>query len=198
MKKHTVIPLILMCSVLLLVTGCWIPEEFETAITVKKDGSYTFTYEGKLANVFALASDKEGKLGKKEEAELKKDVEKLKQEPGFKSVKYMGKGRYRVSVAIQGKAGENYHFLSKDMKLFSVESGNEGTLKISAYRASEKDLQQLNAIGANMDGILSVTTETGVMVLEHNADKIQKKTNTYQWTIKSFSSEPFITLKMTP
>ena len=194
MKKRNMISIFCFLLSLIILSGCWIPEEFETVITVKKDGSYTFTYEGKLANFFALAADVEGKLGKDEEAELKKDVEKLKQEPGFKKVRYLGKGRYQISVEIQGKAGENYYFLSKDMKLFSVEAG-EGTLKISAYHPSEKDLQQLNAVGAKMDGVLMVTPDKNVKVLEHNADKIDKKTGSYQWTIKSFSSEPLIIFK---
>jgi len=195
MKKHNMYTVLCIMLSLVILSGCWIPEEFETAITVKKDGSYTFTYEGKLANVLALAADVEGKLGKDEEAELKKDVEKLKQEPGFKKVKYLGKGRYQVSVEIQGKAGENYYFLSKDMKLFSVEAGEKGTLKISAYSPSEKDLQQLNAVGAKMDGVLTVTPDKNVKVLEQNADKIDKKTGTLEWNITSFKAEPMIILK---
>ena len=42
-------PLLIVTTVLLIVlAACWIPENFDTRVTVNKDGSYAFTYDGTL------------------------------------------------------------------------------------------------------------------------------------------------------
>jgi len=114
-KNLRVLSLVTIASIfLLLLSGCWIPEDFDANVKVNKDGSYTFTYDGTLTFALALAAAKEGSLSQKDEAEFKKEGEKIRQEPGFKEVKYLGKGRYKVFVEKTGKPGESYYFLSRD------------------------------------------------------------------------------------
>jgi len=66
-----VFALILLASILLLIAGCWIPEDFDAQVYVNKEGSYRFIYEGKLAKVMALSLKKEGKIGKRKRMSLK-------------------------------------------------------------------------------------------------------------------------------
>ena len=42
--------------ILLALTACWIPENFDTKITINKDGSYLFVYDGTLTFGLALAA----------------------------------------------------------------------------------------------------------------------------------------------
>lgn len=192
MSKHTMKTLMLMSFILLLVWGCWIPEDFETQIYVNKDGSYRFTYEGKLANVMALSLEKEGKLGKKEESELKKDVEKLKELDGFKSVKYIGKGRYRVTVDYQGTRGKAYSFITDDLRIFSVLFQEENQLAVQGFRPEEEEIKQLNALGVNIEGSLTVHVHPALKVKTHNADQHFNKSNmkSYVWNIKGVAAKP--------
>jgi hypothetical protein len=94
----------------LVLAGCWIPETFDTKITVNKDGSYTFTYDGTLTYGPALAAAQQGGLSAKDEAEFQKEGDTLRREPGFKKVDYQGKGRYKVLFEKTGNRGERFYF----------------------------------------------------------------------------------------
>ena len=54
----------------LALSACRIPENFDAKVTINKDGSYTFTYDGTLTFGLALAASKEGALSSGDEAEL--------------------------------------------------------------------------------------------------------------------------------
>ncbi|MDD5062507.1 MAG: hypothetical protein PHN44_09555 [Candidatus Marinimicrobia bacterium] len=183
---------------LLILSSCFIPENFTTKVQVRKNGDFIFIYNGNLAFAPALSAIKEGSISKKDEKSLKDWVTELKKDPDFKAVRYIGDGRYKVTVEHTGKAGEKYHFISKDMKIFSIESQPDRTLKISAFELTEKDLSQLQAIDAKVSGNLNVSVEKGVQIVKHNAD-IQPKTfnpyGDYQWVIKKPGQAPLIILK---
>lgn len=195
MNNFRAFSLLVVTSMALLLDSCWIPENFEANVTVNKDGSYTFTYDGTLTFALALAAAKEGSLTQKEEAEFAKEAEKYRNEPGFKKVKYLGKGRYKVLVEKSGKPGEQYYFLSREMKIFSVNPQQDGSIKITATRFSKKDLNELKSIGAKINGNLIVSVERGVKVIKHNAQSEPKLFGLfggYKWEIKSVDADPII------
>lgn len=179
--------------------GCWIPENFEAKVAINKDGSYTFTYDGTLTFGLALAAAKEGALGAGDEAELQKEATKIRQEPGFKKVDYQGKGRYKVFVEKTGKPGEPLYFVSQEFKLFAVLPNNKDhTVTVTGIRPSEKDIQQLNSIGAKIDGTLSVSVANGVKVVKQNAQvepSLFGLMGAYRWQIKSPDANPVIVLQ---
>lgn len=169
-------------------TSCWLPEKFDAKVSVNKDGSYVFVYDGILTFALALAAASKGELSAKDEAELQRETEKMKKEPGFKRAEYLGKGRYKVLFEKVGRSGEPYHFLSKETKLFSVIPQGDGSLLISGIKLTQKDIQELNSIGAVVDGTLSVSLERGIKVVKHNAPSVPKLFGTFgsfQWQIKS-------------
>ncbi len=195
MMKFRTFSLLVTLGIAALLTGCFIPENFEASVMVNKDGSYRFTYDGTLTFAPALAATMEGPLSKKDEADFEKLVEELKKESGFKKVKYLGKGRYKVFVEKSGKAGEPYYFLSSGMKVFSVKPQQDNSIDISAAQFNKSDLDGLKSIGAKVNGILTVSVETGVNVIKHNAQSepmLFGLFGGYEWEINSVDAEPFI------
>ena len=198
-KNLRVLSLVTITSILLLfLAGCWIPEDFAVNIKVNKDGSYTFTYDGNLAFAPALAAAKQGSLSQKDEAEFKQMGEQLRREPGFKDVKYLGNGRYKVFVEKAGKSGESYFFLSREMQIFSIRPQKDGSVSISAIRPGKKDINELKSIGAKMAGTLTVSLARSVKVVKHNAQsepKLFGLLGGYKWEIKSPDADPIIIVK---
>ena len=199
MRKRSHSTRLLIVSILLFVlAACWIPENFDTKITINRDGSYTFTYDGTLTFAPALAAAQKGSLSAKDEAELQKQAEKLRREPGYKKVDYQGKGRYRVLVEKAGNRGEPFYFVSREMKIFAVLPQADRTVTVTAVRPSQKDIQQLNSIGAKIEGTLSVSVANGVQVVRHNADSVPTffgLFGAYKWQIKSPNADPVIVVK---
>jgi hypothetical protein len=176
-------------------SSCWIPENFDAKVTINKDGSYAFTYDGTLTFALALAAAKEGALSAHDENEIQKEAIKMRQEPGFKKVDYQGKGRFRVVVERFAKQGEPLYFVSRELQIFAIVPQPDRTIKVSAVRPKADDLKQLNEIGAKIGGTLSVSVANGVRVLKHNAESEPSffgLFGSYKWQIKSPAADPVI------
>ncbi len=198
MFKSAIRSLTILLISLFMLSGCWLPENFEVNIKVFKDGSASFSYDGTLVYALALSAVKEGTLTDKDEAQFAKEAEKLKKEPGFKDVDYQGEGRYKVLVENDIQAGKKYYFLSKDIDIFSIRTQKDGTLKIKAAQFESSDIDELESVGAEINGILNVYIEEGADVIEHNAPEGPDSDGDfarYTWEIESFEAEPVIIVK---
>jgi len=199
-KSRTAALLLVLVSTVAL-SSCWIPENFEAKVTINKDGSYTFTYDGTLTFALALAAAKKGGLSPRDEAEFQKAATELRKDRGFKKADYLGKGRYKVLVETSGKPGEPYYFIAKELRLFAVLPQNDRTILVTGIRPKPKELSELNAIGARIEGTLSVSAANGVKVLKHNAEStptLLGLLGAYTWKIKSPAAEPMILLQPAP
>jgi hypothetical protein len=179
-------------------SSCWIPEKFDATVNINKDGSYTFIYDGTLTYAPALAAAKEGKLGPKDEAELQKQAVELRKKPEFKSVDYLGSGRYKVLVEKHGKVGEAYYFISEEEKIVSVIPHKDGTLTVKGVRPDDQAIKQLDSIGAKIDGTLNVSVAYGVKVVKQNADSepmLFGLLGAYKWQINSAGADPLIVVQ---
>lgn len=189
---------VLMILLSFALAGCWIPEKFVADVKVHKDGSYIFKYDGILTFAIALDASNKGELTEKDERNFASEVGKLKEEPGFKKVKYLGKGRYKVLVEKAGNAEEKIYFLSKSLNYFTINPRKDGTLLITAEQFSKKDIKELKSIGAKIDGELTVSIEKGVEIIDHNAEsepKLFGLFGSYKWHINSIDYKPFMILK---
>lgn len=84
------------------------------------------------------------------------------------------RGRVRTSagrrhVEKNGRPGEPYVFLKSESRILVVTPGMDGTLSITAPRPHARDGKELAAIGAKVDGTLSVSVPKGMTVVRHNA-----------------------------
>lgn len=180
---------------LLLLAGCWIPENFVAHVKVQRDGGYTFTYDGSLAYAPVLPMAHDGSLTEKDERELRNMAEDLKQETGYRELRYTGKGRFKVFAEKKGLPGEGYHFMSESMKIVSIQPRSDGSLKISGMRPSEEVFKKLRSIGASMTGKLTVSVPWGMQVLDHNAQSepvFFGLFGGYTWEIDEPDDDPYI------
>jgi hypothetical protein len=184
--------------ILIGMQSCMIPENFISEVEVHKDKSYVFRYEGNLASAFALAAIREGTFGPKEEADMRNKIPDIQKEPGFKEVDYIGSGRYRISVEYQGKAYQDYYFISRDLQIISILWNAEGIMEIRSWQAEKEDVRQLKTLGANLQGELKVSVHKDLQVLENNSAAIPGKNrvyNCYQWNIDPEQSGAKIRLR---
>jgi hypothetical protein len=85
--------------------------------------------------------------------------------------------------------------LSEELKFFAVLPQADRTVTITAVRPSREGMQQLNSIGAKIEGTLSVTVANGVQVVRHNAESEPTffgLFGAYKWQIKSSNADPVI------
>lgn len=192
------IEIFLIATMAVILSGCFVPEQFDAKVTINSDGSYIFSYDGTLTFALALAAAQKGALREKDEDAFREEGLKLAREPGFKKVDYLGKGRYRVLVEKSGKAGEPYYFLSKESKIFAILPQQDRSISVSAIRPDEKSIQQLKSIGAKIDGTLTVSVAGGVKVIKHNAQSQPSAFGLlggYKWQIKSPDENPLIVIQ---
>ncbi len=193
MKNYRMMLAAVAAVLMMSLSGCFLPEDFEVNITVRRDGSYTFRYDGNLVFATALSAIEDGTFTKKDEASLKEQEKDILKSPGFKKVKYIGNARYKVSMEQLGKAGEDYDFISKEMSFFSIKGQDDGTLEIKAFKLNEEEIEGVKASDYDFEGTLSVSVEKGVKVLEHNARTVSS--GVYRWKIKNPETAPLIIVK---
>jgi len=185
------IRLLLPVFVTILLSGCLVPEKFDTSVTVKPDGGYTFKYTGTAVNAAIASSIKEGRqLSKSDEAKLKRDAEQSRSLPGVQSISYKGNGRYEMRLQQDMKPGEQ---ITTALKIFRVTKDSEGVLSVSGIVPSASDRNQLRSIGVKIDGKAEVFLPANAKVIDHNAKSTPGFfSKSYRWTISGMDQQPFI------
>jgi len=180
----------LLSLAVLLLSACLLPEQFKARLDLDESGTYRFRYQGILAFVPGIA---ELRQSRKPNAKLQKELqslgEDLARDPGFRSVRYRGDGRYEVDYARKGKLDGPFHFIGQDIRLFSLLPQENGQLQIRSLRLSEKDRRQLKALGLGMKGEFVVVNNAEV--IKHNADSVERMDDgrvRYQWAIESLDA----------
>ena len=196
-NNHLRFNCLILMIIVLIISSCFVPEKFSVKVQIEKDGTYTFTYDGILTHVFARAAEVEGKLSSKDKKEMKKIESDFRKEPGFKKVKYIGKGRFKVLYEKTGSRDEPFFFLSKEINLFSIVFDKDKTIKITGFQIDKKSLTELEQIKVKIDGELEILTNASV--LNHNSSIKPKKTgkmDIYKWKIKfNLDPAPYILLE---
>jgi hypothetical protein len=156
-------------------TACWIPEKFNAKITVDKDGSYTFVYDGIITHAMAAAAYAD-----------------------IKTAKYIGRGRYKILYKESGTVDTPFYFFSRENQIFSICRDNDGTVEITGTKLTEKDIKQLGEIKVTFDGELEV--KTNAQVIEQNASskpKLLGLIGCYKWRIKSIRDpRPYMRIRL--
>ncbi|MBI5518421.1 MAG: hypothetical protein HY916_00005 [Desulfovibrio sp.] len=194
----------LLCALVLLLSGCWVPERYLARIKIERDGSYRVAVEGTavhhdtwLAVKRLQAEIKAGKLKpeeiKKAQAEvlapLFKDLEALKGDRRVESVSSIGDGRVRFSLIGTWQIDRKLLIASEFTVPIDYAVGQDGSMRLRVKDAVET--AEARSLGIVTEGTLSVSVAEGVEVLEHNARKAPSSPyGSYRWEIGPGSTTP--------
>ena len=199
-RKLRVRSLLLMAFASITLSGCLVPEKFESKVDFEKDGGYTFTFDGVMAFAPALMA---GKLSSSDEATLIAEAKKYKGENGYKTFEYIGNARYRVSFAEKllpdDKGGPTYYDFPKgDNWIVRIRNLGSvgGRITVEIRSMSPSDVAQLKQIGIKPSGAFAVKNN-GLTVLEENSDS-RKIFGGYEWNFTQLNKRPRIELVADP
>ena len=182
-------------SLVLLISGCWVPEDFDALVDIKSDGNFTFVYEGTLVFIPLFEEAKAG-VDVKDLAEEIKDG--LKEDPEFLRVSYEGMGRYKIVYKKNGHLDKAFYFLERDGAIFSINRLSGGVIEIKGFRLKDKDRNKVKQAGIAIDGTLKVKVDGEA--IEHNAHSEPKMFGMfggYEWDIDTDSKEaPYMKVRI--
>ena len=192
MRSLTAITGIVLAS---LLSGCLIPERFTAKIDIQPDASLSYEFDGTAIDPMAVMKMQQiGMLSEKEQQSLANEAQKLRQDPDVKKAVYAGKARYQLEIEGQRKAGEPLKLLD----MFSVQTGQDGVMTISAQPLKRKEKADLAQMGIFVNGSLQVNVPSGAEVLSHNASSAPanaRSGGSYVWRLGDAGLRPELKLR---
>lgn len=178
----------------LALSACLVPEQFQASATFKPDGSYTYKYDGTAFHALAaMAIKDQGSLSAKDEASLQRDAEKSSKADGVKKLRYMGAGKYEISIERDMKPGQ----AASIVNVIVVRKAKDGVLSLSSPDLKQKDKDEFKRMGIKIAGMVEVTLPANATVLSHNATKTPGIfSKAYQWKVGALDEKPALTFRL--
>jgi hypothetical protein len=193
----------------LLLAGCLLtPGKFASKLTINADRSFTYAYAGE---VYALdfdggmratgtSADEKSAAEKKANAETQNRAiaEALSKEAGYRSVRYLGDGKFLIDYEISGRLDHNFIYpfnldAQAIVPFVAVELRANGTVRVKAPGFANDGKDQAGPMsgmggdsGAKLDGTFTVDTDAEI-VSTNNEDGAQ-----------TAGSRKLLTWKVTP
>lgn len=176
----------------LLLAGCLLtPGKFTSRLVVNADRSFTFGYLGEVyatdpeSSMRDANADKDAKASaaKKTETEAKNRAiaDALTKEAGYRSVRYLGDGKFLIDYQISGTLSHNLVFpfnldAQAIVPFVAVELRANGTVRVKAPGFANEAKDQLGPMGGmsesaggKLDGVFTVETNAEI-VSQNNED----------------------------
>lgn len=172
-------------ALLMLLSSCYLPNDFKSEIRISRHGDYAMSYVGDLIYAPLYQDIKENKLSSEQIAEkvavLIRDLQRDKTydptgrqvpRPLFTEIEHRGNGRFHVRYEREGSVDDKalVTFVRRNNNILSIRSG-DGVIVIRANALSSSDSRQLMALGLDMKGEFRVVTDGEV--IEHNANTVR-------------------------
>lgn len=191
-------------ALLMLLSGCWVPERYIGRIKVERNGSYTANVEGTAVHPesYRAVHRLEGEVqqGKPKEEELKKrraaalsllekDLEDSKKNAEITYVNSLGDGRVRFTVSGSWSIDRDAVLFSKLLVPLAYSIGSDGSVRLRVKDALPN--REARSLGITTEGDISLVLAEGIEVLEHNAQvKPTSARGAYRWRIDNGTTEP--------
>lgn len=173
----------------LLLAGCLLtPGKFTSKLIVNADRSFTYTYVGEVYAVdqdtnLSDASDKDDKTKAAEAAKKKADSEAknraiadaLSKEAGYRSVRYMGEGKFLIDYQVSGRLDHAFIYpfnldAQAIVPFVAVELRANGTVRVKAPGFANESKDQpgpMSGMGGDsndkMDGVFTLDTDAEIV-----------------------------------
>jgi len=178
---------VVVLAVLLVLSGCYLPDRFQLNMNIDKSGKYAFIYEGDLVAFNFLRKIGQGEVRADDKEEIAVYVQDLERDSAFEEVTYLGNARYRVKYKRQSNILEHpsFSFVRRNAAFMMLKRGEDGLIRVEGDKPNKRYRDELKAKGYNIRGVVRVWTNA--RVLDHNAEQvIQGNPTQYVWDIQSF------------
>jgi len=180
----------------LMLTSCWLPDQFEAEIRFTSTGLYGIAYNGILIYAPLFGQTARNEISQEDaDRQVRQFQEFLELDSSFKEVESLGRGRYRVQYSREGKF-ENKHqmitFVSRQGAIFRLRTTEDGRITFAGSGQAMFYAERFEQVGLTMQGLLRVTTDAEV--LEHNATLVRPSPTPgftmYDWQMRSLRDPP--------
>lgn len=177
----------------LMLSSCYIPDKFHTELRLSRYGDWALDYEGDLIYAPMLHDYAEGKIDSDNENERNNNVyNDLVRDSAVKDLKRIGKGRFHVKYAREGRLGKVQltALMRRDARMLALKSAEDGTITIAGNGVKASDAQRMAELGITMQGEFRITTDANVV--RHNASDVRPfgQYKVYIWKIENALSQP--------
>ena len=193
---------VLVVLVLLVpLTSCYVPDQFEAEIRFSQAGAYGLGFEGELTWAPLFGQIARGDLTAEETAAQQTGfLQELQNTRGVQRVTSLGRGQFDVVYDRTGVLTKTAHlvFVKRNAAIFELRADADGTVRITGAGASASQADQLEALRLTSRGLFRVVTDA--QVLDHNAQRVSpggRGFTRYDWQIDGFrGSRPRLTLTL--
>ena len=169
----------------LLLASCLLsPGKFVSSLDIRKDRSFTFTYQGEV--IAAEMKTNDGKGGPSKPAPLSSEgiaqrkavAEALAKEQGYRSVEYLGGDRFRVDYSITGTLDRGFVYpINLDamamIPWIAAEVRKDGSVRVKAPAFGDMSegtpAGQVGGGAEHREGTFTLTTDAA-LVMHNNED----------------------------
>lgn len=183
-------------AALCLLASCYIPDRFESEIRLTRDGAFGLTFVGLLTYAPLFGQIARGEIDPEKAEESNRLIqEQLKRDTAFKEVTPLGRGRYRVRFAREGRFGgamQMVNFATRQQAIFRIRTTEDGLVQVNGSGQGQLYAERFQEIGLTTQGLLRIVTDAEV--LEHNAQFTRASPTPgftqYDWRIRGFKDPP--------
>lgn len=188
MKSQFFTTLLRWLSALALVaflSGCFYPEKFTLDADFHEDGSVDLTYDGVIFAQDAVARMRATKkpLNEHEDSTMLKVGDVLAKRPEFKSVKYLGNGRYQIKATRSARGDQ----LLVDMPIFGVFRDLENNTDVVMQTGTAAE-PMYRGLGVNPEGVIRITVPDNAKVISSSTEPSRSMLlfgkRTFTWNYK--------------
>lgn len=205
--------LVLALAAPLLLASCLLtPGRFESSLDIRRDRSFTFTYVGEvvvsdpgttMGNISFDATYADGNVesettappapAEPSEAQRREIIEALSREAGYRSVEYVGEGRYRVDYSITGRLDHNFAYpVNLDamalVPWIAVELRQDGTARMTALAFGDGPGGEAAASAGQdpqryREGTFTLTTDADLVMHNDEDGAVEGERTSLSWRI---------------
>jgi hypothetical protein len=191
--------LALILFLVMALSGCYFPSDYEVDLSIEADGKYAFRYVGELSYLPLLQKLSDEEVSSEEIQELVEAARQdLARDKWFKEITFVRDAKFRVQYERQGDIldEKSFNFVRFNARFFSMRRLEDGTVKIVGNRPPQSYLPQLNRMGLRPNGIFRVWTSANA--IDNNAAAVEGETKrVYAWIVADMTQPPpYLILQM--